>query len=146
MIFRMILAMLFLASSMHAEVVRIEVKSRADLIPGKTFGSAGAYEKLAGRIYFAVDLNNSANRLVTDIDKAPRNSSGKVEFSSDFYLIKPKELGRGNGTILYEVSNRGGKGMLGRPWERDVDHHRLLHSISPHARRTRTDERSASFN
>ena len=36
-----------------------------------------------------------------------------MEFSSDFYLIKPKDPARGNGTVLYEVSNRGGKGMVG---------------------------------
>jgi len=96
----------------NAEVVRIEVKSRADLLPGKTFGTAGAFEKLSGKIYFAVDPRNSANQIVADIDKAPKNASGKVEFSSDFYMIKPKDLSRGNGTMLYEVSNRGSKGML----------------------------------
>src|SRR5215831_9727145 len=97
----------------RAEVVRIEVKSRADLLGGKSFGSAGSYEKLSGKIYFAVDPRNSANQIVADIDKAPKNAAGKVEFSSDFYMIKPKDLGLGNGTVLYEVSNRGNKGMLG---------------------------------
>jgi hypothetical protein len=97
----------------RAEVVRIEVKSRADLLPGKSFGSAGPYEKLSGKIYFAVDPRNSANRIIADIDKAPTNAAGKVEFSSDFYMIKPKDLSRGNGTVLYEVSNRGNKGILG---------------------------------
>jgi hypothetical protein len=29
------------------------------------------------------------------------------------YLIKPKDPARANGTVLYEVSNRGGKGMIG---------------------------------
>jgi Alpha/beta hydrolase domain len=96
-----------------AEVVRIEVKSRTDLLAGKSFGSAGSYEKLSGKIYFAVDPRNSANQIVADIDKAPKNAAGKVEFSSDFYMIKPKDLGLGNGTVLYEVSNRGNKGMLG---------------------------------
>jgi Alpha/beta hydrolase domain len=97
----------------RAEVVRIEVKSRADLLEGKSFGTAGAFEKLSGKIYFAVDPGNSANRIVADIDKAPKNAAGKVEFSSDFYMIKPKDVSRGNGTVLYEVSNRGSKGMLG---------------------------------
>ena len=105
MIFRIALVVFLMASSLHAEVVRIEVKSRADLLRG--------YEKLSGRIYFAVDPKNSANRIVTDMDYAPKNASGKVEFSSDFYLIKPKDMARANGTMLYEVSNRGGKGMLG---------------------------------
>lgn len=98
---------------LSAEVVRIEVTSRADLLGGKPFGAAGAYEKLTGKIYFEVDPSNSANQIITDIDKAPRNARGRVEFSSDFFLIKPKQVERGNGTVLYEVSNRGGKGMLG---------------------------------
>jgi len=80
---------------------------------GQPFGAAGPYEKLSGKIFFAVDPSLPANRIVTDIDKAPRNAAGKVEFSSDFFLIKPKNIGRGNGAVLYEVSNRGGKGMLG---------------------------------
>ena len=87
MIFRLTFLILVLASSLRAEVVRIEVKNRADLLSGKTFGSAGAYEKLSGRIYFAVDPKNSPNRAVADIDKAPKNAAGKVESSSDFYLI-----------------------------------------------------------
>src|SRR5215467_15393553 len=89
-----VLAGLF-AMPCHAEVVRIEVKSRADLLAGKSFGSAGAYEKLSGRIYFAVDPRNSANGIIADIDNAPKTASGKVEFSSDFYIIKPKELKNG---------------------------------------------------
>ena len=103
----------FFALPCHAEVVRIEVKSRADLLAGKSFGSAGPYEKLSGKIYFAIEPRNSANQIIADIDKAPKNSSGKVEFSSDFYIIKPKDLNGGNGTVFYEVSNRGNKGMLG---------------------------------
>jgi hypothetical protein len=96
-----------------ADVVRIEVQSRSDLVGGQPFGAAGPYEKLSGKIFFAIDPALPANRIVADIDKAPRNAAGQVEFSSDFFLIKPKQIGRGNGAVLYEVSNRGGKGMLG---------------------------------
>jgi hypothetical protein len=110
---RITLALLLLAAPVHAEVVRFEVTSRADVLAGKAFGAAGAYEKLAGKIYFAIDPRNSVNQIIADIDKAARNAAGKVEFSSDFYLIKPKDPARGNGTVLYEVSNRGGKGMIG---------------------------------
>jgi len=102
-----------LAAPLSAEVVRIEVQSRSDLAGGVPFGTAGPYEKLAGKIFFAVDPALPANRIVTDLDKAPRSAGGKVEFSSDFFLIKPKKIERGNGAVLYEVSNRGGKGMLG---------------------------------
>jgi hypothetical protein len=96
-----------------AEVVRIDVQSRSELAGGMAFGAAGPYEKLSGTIHFAVDPALPANRIVTDLDKAPRNGAGKVEFWSDFFMIKPKRIERGNGAVLYEVSNRGGKGMLG---------------------------------
>ena len=110
---RVIVLLALAAAPVSAEVVRIEVTSRADLVGGQPFGAAGPYEKLAGKIFFAVDPSLPANRIVTDIDNAPRNAAGKVEFSSDFFLIKPKRIERGNGALLYEVSNRGGKGMLG---------------------------------
>jgi hypothetical protein len=101
------------AAPLSAEVVRIEVQSRSDLVGGQPFGAAGPYEKLSGKVFFAVDPALPANRIVSDLDKGPRNAAGKVEFSSDFFLIKPKRIERGNGAVLYEVSNRGGKGMLG---------------------------------
>ncbi len=103
---------LSLASSAWAEVVRIQIDSRTDLADGMVWGLAGPYERIAGTIYFAVDPANPANRIITDIDFAPRNADGRVEFSANFFLIKPKDVTRGNGTVLYEVSNRGGKGML----------------------------------
>ncbi len=102
-----------LAGVLSAGVVRVEVASRADVLGGREFGSAGAYEKIVGKVYFAVDPANPNNKIIADIDKAPRNAEGKVEFAADVYLLKPKKLGRGNGTALYEVSNRGNKGMLG---------------------------------
>jgi alpha/beta hydrolase family protein len=101
------------AAPVSAEVVRIDVQSRGDVAGAQAFGAVGAYEKLAGRIYFAVDPSLPANRIVADIGNAPRNAAGKVEFSADFYLLKPKQMDHGNGAVLYEVSNRGGKGMLG---------------------------------
>jgi hypothetical protein len=113
MALRTVIALLLAATPAYADIVRIEVASRADVLAGKAFGASGAYETLAGKIYFAVDPRNRVNQIITDIDKAPRNAAGLVEFSSDFYLIKPKDPARGNGTLLYEVSNRGGKGMVG---------------------------------
>ena len=107
-----LLTVLCLASTADAEVVRIQVRYRVDLAGGRWFGLAGPYEKLVGTIYFAVDPDNPANGIITDIALAPRNRDGLVEFHSDFFLIKPKDVWRGNGTVLYEVSNRGGKGLL----------------------------------
>ncbi len=106
-------ALLLVTTAASAEVVRIDIDSRAEVANGRTFGLAGSYEKLAGTIHFAIDPANPANRIITDIAFAPRNADGKVEFRADFFLMKPTDASRGNGTLLYEVSNRGGKGMLG---------------------------------
>jgi len=110
---RAVVIVVLLAAPAAAEVVRIDVTSRADIAAGQAFGTIGPYEKLSGTIFFAVDPALPANKIVADIDKAPRNGAGKVEFSADFFLIKPKSMDRANGAVLYEVSNRGGKGMLG---------------------------------
>jgi hypothetical protein len=111
---KLLAAVLLLAAApVHAEVVRLTVATRSDVLAGRPFGLVGPYEKLSGTIAFEVDPQNPANRIITDLDAAPRNARGRVEFSSDFYLIKPKDPARGNGTVLYEVSNRGGKGMIG---------------------------------
>ena len=113
MILRTLVVALLVAAPVSAEVVRIEVKSRTPVLAGQAFGTTGPYERLVGTIYFAIDPANPANQIIADIDKAPRNAAGRVEFSSDFYLLRPVDASRGNGTILYEVSNRGGKGMVG---------------------------------
>jgi len=101
-----------LASAADAHVTRVEILSRADVQDGKVFGSAGAYERIIGRVYFAVDPANIHNRQIVDIDKPPRNAQGEVEFSADLYLFKPKDMNKGNGAVLFEVSNRGGRGIL----------------------------------
>jgi alpha/beta hydrolase family protein len=103
---------LFFAAGADAHVTRVEIISRTDIQDGRAFGLAGAYEKIVGRVYFAVNPDNLHNRLIVDLDKAPRNTQGEVEFSADLYLLKPKDMNKGNNAVLFEVSNRGGKGIL----------------------------------
>lgn len=100
------------SATLPARVVRVEIASRTDIQEGKPFGAAGPYEKIIGRVYFAVDPANLHNRQIVDLDKAPRNAQGEVEFSSDLYLLKPKDMAKGNQAVLFEVSNRGGRGIL----------------------------------
>jgi hypothetical protein len=102
----------FLASAVEAHVTRVEIISRADVQDGRAFGLAGAYERIIGRVYFSVDPANTRNRQIVDLDKAPRNAQGEVEFSADLYLFKPKDMNKGNNAVLFEVSNRGGRGIL----------------------------------
>ena len=89
-------------SSASAEVVRATVTNRADV----DFG----YEKIVGRVYFAVDPKNPQNARIADIDKAPRNAAGLVEFSSDFYILRPKA--GGTDTVIVDIVNRGNLTVL----------------------------------
>ena len=82
------------------------------MLNGKAFGTVGAYEKLSGKVYFAVDPNNPHNKIIADVDKAPKNSQGKVEFSADLFILRPKDAARGNGVALFDVVNRGRNGVL----------------------------------
>lgn len=103
---------LAVAALSPAALVRIEVEERSDVLDGKAFGRSGAYERIIGKAYFAVDPSLRANQQVVDLDKAPRNAAGLVEFSADLYVLKPRNPATGNGALLYEVSNRGGKSIL----------------------------------
>jgi hypothetical protein len=91
----------------HAELTRVEIVTRVDVLNGKAFGSVGPYEKLQGKAYFAVDPAHPRNKVIADIDLAPRNRAGKVEFSADLFIIKPKDPARGNGVVFFDVVNRG---------------------------------------
>src|SRR6202171_2380359 len=99
-------------ATMRAEVTRIEISSKQDILGGKAFGTVGAYEKLSGKVYFAVDPNNPHNKIIADLDKAPRNAQGKVEFSADIFIVRPKDPSHGNGSLIFDIPNRGGKGVL----------------------------------
>jgi hypothetical protein len=107
-----ILFVVLAARPVAAEVLRVELSSRKDILNSKSFGNAGPFEEISGKVFFAADPKNTSNLIITDIDKAPKNSSGKVEFAADFYLIKPKDASRGNGSVLLEVPNRGNKRTL----------------------------------
>ena len=92
------LVLLVLAESAIAEVVRIDVRRRDD---------AGTHERVIGRVHFAIDPTLPANRGIADLDQAPRNAAGKVEFSSDVLFFRPKDSRRARGSVFVEVVNRG---------------------------------------
>src|SRR5688572_32070550 len=94
-------------------VTGLEVHTRATVLEGRAFGKAGAYEKIAGTIRFSADPDHPLHRQITDIGLAERNSAGRVEFSGDFYVLKPVDPAKGNGRLLFDVGNRGRKVALG---------------------------------
>jgi hypothetical protein len=101
-----------LAAPAYAEVARLRIERRETIAAGRSFGAAGAYEKLVGKVDFAFDPALPANTIVVDLGLAPRNARGRVEASADFYMLKPVDPRRGNGRLFFEVGNRGGKSIL----------------------------------
>lgn len=103
-------AFLLLSSSvLRAELVSLDIRERQPFANGISFGDSGAYEKITGVARFAIDPKHPCNKAIIDLDRAPRNADGKVEFETDFVILAPKDPSKGNGALFYDVNNRGNK-------------------------------------
>jgi len=89
--------------------IALDITQRSLILDGHAFGHAGAYEKVVGTLRFAVDPTHALHAQITDLEHAPRNTDGRVEFQGDFYLLKPADPARGNRRLLLDVANRGRK-------------------------------------
>lgn len=76
---------------------------------GRTFGAVGQYERLSGHAVGAVDPADPRNAGIVNLDKAPRNADGLVEYRVDICIYRPVDLAKANGWLFYEVLNRGSK-------------------------------------
>jgi hypothetical protein len=94
-------------------ITSIEIKAVEPLADGTAFGNAGAYERVIGVASGEVDPKAPGNAGIALIDKAPLNANGRVEYTTDFFILRPKDFAKGNGHILYEVNNRGRKMLFG---------------------------------
>ncbi len=108
-----------------ARVVRVEIASRQDILNGKIFGEAGAYERITGRVYFSLPVANSHNQRIVDLNNAVNLKNGEVEFSANFMALRPKDAHKGNGSLLLEVPNRGHSRIVavvdGGDWDASKD-------------------------
>ena len=105
---------LFLTPSLgKARVVRFVVTQTRLFAGGMAFGNVGPYVRLDGTAFFEVDPKDPLNAVIVNLDKAPRNARGKVEFSAPFFILKPVDMTRGNHKIFYGINNRGNKQTLG---------------------------------
>ncbi len=104
---RRYLCVLALASTAGAAVRSFEIAERAPVLNG-------AYVRITGRVHFGMNPKVAANRIVRDLELARLNAAGEAESTADFYILQPTDAAKSNGTVLFEVSNRGGKGMLSR--------------------------------
>ena len=92
--------------------IRLQLHPPEPFANTMSFADVGPYERLFGNVTFSVDPDAPAYRSIVDLAHAPRNSSGQVEFSADLFILRPAELERGNGRLIYDVNNRGNKRIL----------------------------------
>lgn len=100
-----LLALAASPSPARADVTRVEVKARTPI------ADAG-YEKIAGLVYFAVNPRTAGNSVIADLEKTATTHDGRVEFSADFYILRPLDASRSNRVALVDVVNRGRKMVL----------------------------------
>ena len=84
---------------------KLNITKTAD-VPG-TFGTVGAYEQVTGTFTGEVDPHDARNAIIQDLALAPLNANGKVEYTADFVLFKPKDMTKSNGVLRYDAPNRG---------------------------------------
>ena len=89
--------------------IAIDIRERTAFASGHVFAEAGAYERLVGRARFAVDPYAPEQAGIVDVDKAPRNRDGLVEFVADLCILKPADPARANRRLFFDYGNRGNK-------------------------------------
>lgn len=109
----------------------IRIDSSTPFADGHAFGDIGPYERLKGVVRGTLDPQHASNACIVDLDKAPVNAAGRVEYETDLDIIRPVSPVKGGSTLLYEVVNRGNKlagrlnGIAGSDVARSNDPHTL---------------------
>ena len=113
-----LVAALFAAPAAEARITKIVIDCARSQSPtfcpghsptfgGLSFGAVDQYEKLRGTAFGELEPLKRQNEIITDISLAPRNAAGNVEYSTDFLILKPINLGNGNHRVLLDMNHRG---------------------------------------
>ncbi len=93
-------------------ITAIAVTAIEPFADGQPFGEAGPYVRVRGLAHGVLDPHAPENAGIVDLDKAPTNAAGLVEYATDIFLLRPAEPERGSGVLVYDVTNRGAKRIL----------------------------------
>jgi len=106
-------AMMFTAVHARASITKIQITGKeSPTFGGYSWPGVGQYEKIVGKAFGELDPKDPKNAVIVDLQLAPKNARGKVEYSFDFYILKPIDLSKGNHKMLYEPPNRGRKTIV----------------------------------
>ena len=100
-------SLLFSMGALQARVTHITISKTSPALQGQTFGKTGAYEIVKGIASGEIDPADRRNAVITDIRFAPRNANGKVPYTTTFSILKPVDMTKANGILVYDVVNRG---------------------------------------
>ena len=118
----LVAALVAWAPTATAEVKKIVIDTKVSpAFDGQAYGNAGQYETLAGRAFGELDPNDPRNRIITDIQLAPRNANGMVEYIASFFVVKPIDMSKSSHLMWHGVPNRGGRLTIGEAERRAGD-------------------------
>ena len=104
-------ALLIVAAASEARVTRITIRSTTLAFNGQMFGAVGTYEEIRGSATGELNPLDPRNAVITDIQQAPRNANGNVEYTATFTMLKPVDMSKASGVLIYGISNRGGRAL-----------------------------------
>src|SRR4051794_37828425 len=95
-------------------ITKIDIAAVEPFADGRGFGEAGPYVRVHGIARGELDPAAPHNAGIVDLAKAERNARGMVEYEPALFVLPPADPARGSGTLVYDVTNRGRKVILGR--------------------------------
>jgi hypothetical protein len=97
------------ASVAEARITDMGTPKVEPFAEGAQFGGAGAYERVSGVAKGELDPADVRNRGIVNLDRVPKNARGLIEYEVDWFMLRPADPAKGNGKIIYDVTNRGRK-------------------------------------
>ena len=111
--------------------IRITFNRKVSFAEGHPYGDVGPYERWVGTAGFALDPDDPTNSNIVDLEYAPRNEKGLVEFSADLDILKPEAK-------LRDVRFSASLARLGFPFHADL-------AVGLHGQPRQTDGFGAIF-
>ena len=101
-------ASLLTALPTQARITRLVIDSRVT-DPGNTPTASIQYDRIIGRAFGELDPRQPLNAIIQDIELAPMNASGRVEYITTFQLLLPSDSSRISGLLWHDVPNRANR-------------------------------------
>lgn len=97
-----------LSATAEGQIVELDLDVvESPAFDGIEIPGIGQYEKLRGMARGVLDPNAPGNGIIVNLDRAPRNADGLVEYRTIVQLYRPVDATAWSGTVYHNVPNRG---------------------------------------